>query len=132
MCSNLLNLGHPKFSFHPKNFWLFHFLVTIAVSHVNLQKYWMMEKMYLNQVMILAQNQYTNQYHDQMIYCWWTSNDLLLDLLMGGYSTAIEIVSYICQRKYISYTKWDKVFKNGPIKICGRQPLKILKWHGLP
>ena len=23
--------------------------------------------------------------------------------------------------------KWDKVFKNGPSKICGRQPLKSLK-----
>ena len=22
---------------------------------------------------------------------------------------------------------WDKVFKNGPSKICGRQPLKYLK-----
>ena len=22
---------------------------------------------------------------------------------------------------------WDKVFKNGPSKICGRQPFKILK-----
>ena len=34
-----------------------------------------------------------------------------------------------------SYTKlvlvisiWVKVFKNGPSKICGRQPLKNLKW----
>ena len=30
----------------------------------------------------------------------------------------------------LQYT-WDKVFKNGPNKICGRQPLKILKWYGL-
>ena len=22
---------------------------------------------------------------------------------------------------------WDKVFKNGPSKICGRQPLKFFK-----
>ena len=22
--------------------------------------------------------------------------------------------------------KWDKIFKNGPSKICGRQPLKTL------
>ena len=28
-------------------------------------------------------------------------------------------------------TIWVKVFKNGPNKICGRQPLKNLKWHGL-
>ena len=26
---------------------------------------------------------------------------------------------------------WDKVFKNGPSEICGRQPLKNLKWYGL-
>ena len=26
---------------------------------------------------------------------------------------------------------WDKVFKNGPSKICGRQPLKNLKEYGL-
>ena len=25
---------------------------------------------------------------------------------------------------------WDKVFKNGPSKICGRQPLKNLKEYG--
>ena len=26
----------------------------------------------------------------------------------------------------------DKVFKNGPSKICGKQPLKNLKGYGLP
>ena len=26
---------------------------------------------------------------------------------------------------------WDKVFKNGASKICGRQPLKNLKGYGL-
>ena len=26
---------------------------------------------------------------------------------------------------------WVKVFKNRPSKICGRQPLKNLKWYGL-
>ena len=26
---------------------------------------------------------------------------------------------------------WEKVFKNGPSEICGRQPLKNLKWYGL-
>ena len=25
---------------------------------------------------------------------------------------------------------WDKIFKNGPSKICGRQPLKNLKGYG--
>ena len=27
---------------------------------------------------------------------------------------------------------WDKVFKNGPSKICDRQPFKKLKGYGLP
>ena len=27
---------------------------------------------------------------------------------------------------------WDKVFKNGPSKICGRQPLKNFKRYDLP
>ena len=26
---------------------------------------------------------------------------------------------------------WDKVFKSGPSKICGRQPLKNVKGYGL-
>ena len=26
---------------------------------------------------------------------------------------------------------WVKVFKNGPSMVCGRQPLKSLKWYGL-
>ena len=26
---------------------------------------------------------------------------------------------------------WDKVFKNGPSKNCGRQPFKNLKGYGL-
>ena len=26
---------------------------------------------------------------------------------------------------------WDKVFKSGPSKICGRQPLKTFKGYGL-
>ena len=28
----------------------------------------------------------------------------------------------------IARMKWDKVFKNGPSKICGRQPLKNFTW----
>ena len=27
---------------------------------------------------------------------------------------------------------WDKVFKNGQSKICGRQPFKYLRGYGLP
>ena len=29
------------------------------------------------------------------------------------------------------HTIWDKVFKSGPSKICGRQCLKNLKGYGL-
>ena len=29
--------------------------------------------------------------------------------------------------KYI----WGKIFKNGPCKICGRQPLKKFPWHDI-
>ena len=28
----------------------------------------------------------------------------------------------------ISTIKWDKVFKNGPNEICGRQTLKSFTW----
>ena len=34
---------------------------------------------------------------------------------------------YIVCRKTVTYIKWDKIFKNGPSKILGRQPLKNLK-----
>ena len=30
--------------------------------------------------------------------------------------------------KYFIRIKWDKVFKNGPSKGCGKQPLKNLKF----
>ena len=30
-----------------------------------------------------------------------------------------------------NWVKWDKVFKSGPIKMCGRQPLKNVKRYGL-
>ena len=31
----------------------------------------------------------------------------------------------------IRYNIWGKVFKSGPSKICGRQPLKNLRGYGL-
>ena len=37
-------------------------------------------------------------------------------------------------QEHFSHTanvKWDKVFKNGQSKTCGRQPLKKLKLYGL-
>ena len=36
------------------------------------------------------------------------------------------------RRFYYSYKNGWKLFNNRPIKICGRQPLKKLKWYGLP
>ena len=42
------------------------------------------------------------------------------------YSPILIILVYILN--YI----WNKVFKNGPSKICGRQLLKNLKGYGLP
>ena len=38
-----------------------------------------------------------------------------------------SIAFMLYQSNYI----WDKVFKNGPSKICGTQPLKNLKGYGL-
>ena len=35
----------------------------------------------------------------------------------------------ICQPTCVSCCKCDKVFKSGPSKICGRQPLKNLKGY---
>ena len=34
-------------------------------------------------------------------------------------------------KSFILLHKWEKIFKNGPSKICGRQPLKSLKGNGL-
>ena len=39
-----------------------------------------------------------------------------------------SIIMLVVFTRYI----WVKVFKNGSGKICGRQPLKNLKWYGLP
>ena len=36
------------------------------------------------------------------------------------------------QPNYPKSFNWDKVLKNGPSKICGRQPLKNFKGYGLP
>ena len=43
------------------------------------------------------------------------------------------IIVIFTTSKIISHI-WDisQVFKNGPSKICGRQPIKNLKGYGLP
>ena len=38
---------------------------------------------------------------------------------------------FIISKIFWHIEKWDKIFKNGPSKICGKQPLKNLKWYGL-
>ena len=43
----------------------------------------------------------------------------------------IVIFFIIYQTVYSFLNKRDKAFKNRPSKICGRQPLKKLKWYGL-
>ena len=45
--------------------------------------------------------------------------------------TNLKNQAAILQRVYLIEIIWDKVFKNGPSKICGRQPLKNLKGYGL-
>ena len=43
----------------------------------------------------------------------------------------ISIYFGVVLPSYLLKNLWDKVFKNGPSKICGRQPLKNLKGYGL-
>ena len=42
-----------------------------------------------------------------------------------------HIGEYPGTRKVEKSDIWDKVFKSGPSKTCGRQPLKNLKGYGL-
>ena len=42
-----------------------------------------------------------------------------------------EIYQYICTYIIGVVSLWDKVFKNGSSKICGRQPLKNLRGYSL-
>ena len=65
-----------------------------------------------------------------------------------GISATSEILTWLsswrifnCRHKQLLRKSWlldvwqgskcDKVFKNGQSEICGRQPLKNLKWYGL-
>ena len=45
---------------------------------------------------------------------------------------ASNLASEVTDNGQLLYLIWNKVFKNGPSKICGRQPLKNLKGYGLP
>ena len=65
------------------------------------------------------------------------SQKTLLQVILKTFLTSAEIwdqsnFEYIlqCRKFYQNATSmitWDKVFKNGPSKTCGRQPLKSLK-----
>ena len=48
----------------------------------------------------------------------------------------VLISQFLFMRNNINWFRWagkrDKVFKNRPSKICGRQPLKNLKGYGVP
>ena len=46
-------------------------------------------------------------------------------LFMNSTECTIRLISSKC-----IYFVWVTVFKNGPSKTCGRQPLKNLKWYG--
>ena len=43
----------------------------------------------------------------------------------------LTLNKYIQTGNYLSRTLYENVFKNGPSKICGRQPFKNLKGYGL-
>ena len=47
-----------------------------------------------------------------------------------GSTDIAEFTDFVSVNK-IPDIKWDKVFKNGPNKIFGREPLKNLKWYGV-
>ena len=68
-----------------------------------------------------------------MVSCWQTLfwrlvavlKNIILFVLLERRSTHIARIT-------IETIILDKVFKNGPSKICRRQPLKNFKWYGRP
>ena len=50
---------------------------------------------------------------------------------MTVFSSFIHAMKWKVKLEY-TITIWDKVFKSGLSKFCGRQPLKNLKRYGLP
>ena len=48
---------------------------------------------------------------------WKPGNEMIPYNILKRLETNRELLSY----------KWDKVFKSGPSKVCGRQPLKKIK-----
>ena len=71
--------------------------------------------------------------------CWKKFETLRTDILSRKYQSRFK--HFTCPllntlfhlwNLILTYETWDKVFKNGPSKIRGEQPLKNLKWYGLP
>ena len=73
------------------------------------------------------------------LFCQWTSflddcNSKITILLSLKYFAAFILRSLWFTYPFIRLMAlflgiiWDKVFKNGPSKICGRQPLKRFSW----
>ena len=68
--------------------------------------------------------------------CYWLILDVFTNLRTFAFdwlvNTMLSSVASIVQKDYQIFFKriiiWVKVFKNGPSKIWGRQPLKNLKW----
>ena len=61
---------------------------------------------------------------DKDNYCCFFVEWEILRILSFTFSFFLPSFFYLFDLIYI----WGKVFKNGPSKICGRQPLKNLKW----
>ena len=57
---------------------------------------------------------------------WKTENCYAEDVLKTFWKHVLKTCLIKC-----CFYKWDKVFKSGPCKICGRQPLKNVKGYGL-
>ena len=60
--------------------------------------------------------------------------DLQLSYKISHKKVYLKQIIYVLVVNYFRknlHHRWNKVFKNGPSKICGRQPLKNLKGYGL-
>ena len=53
--------------------------------------------------------------------------NILKIIVRIGCSSAVVVQSGNIGLKWVNYI-WDKVFQNGPSKICGRQPLENFTW----
>ena len=58
------------------------------------------------------------------VYELWTCSFLLNEFL--------KEISFFAQCVEQEKALWDNLFKNGERKVCGRQPIKNLKWYDLP